>query len=301
MHTPELIPGQMEPHPEIPEGINVSRRHPLADFGLMVVGVAIIVAAVVGGAHLLSGILAQYISFETEQQLFEQMGGFEAIRPVDTVIEDTDRRTQAYLQQLAERLAAHMDLPAGMGVQVHYDAADVANAYATLGGNIVIYQGLIDEVSSENALAMVMAHEIAHIKHRHPVIALGRSVVALSALASISGMADSGRIGGIVDLTGASLLSGFSRDQEEVADADAVRALLALYGHLGGADEFFRSMADAQPDTGMALFSTHPMTEDRLGRIESVAERLLGQARAKVRLPTWLQNGSLAEIPDASL
>jgi len=254
----------LEPHPEIPEGINVSKTHPLAEFGYLIAGVVGIVLVVLVLAQFLAVFLVRYIPFEMEKQLLEEL----APQSFFQVDDDTDTAKSDYLQSLADRLSPHMDLPKGMNVKVHYDASAIPNAYATLGGNIVIYQGLIDEVSSENGLAMVLAHEIAHIKHRDPIMSLGRGVVTVIALAIVSGVADSGIIGNIVNFTGTGLLSKFSRDQESEADEAAVKAMLQTYGHLNGADEFFINMMKQEPEMGMVFFNTHPGTEERVKRIE---------------------------------
>ena len=50
-----------------------------------------------------------------------------------------------------------MDLPKDMSITVHYSTDKTVNAMATLVGNIIIFQGLIDVLPNENALAMVMA------------------------------------------------------------------------------------------------------------------------------------------------
>ncbi|MBK8289542.1 MAG: M48 family metalloprotease [Cellvibrionales bacterium] len=56
---------------------------------------------------------------------------------------------------------------------------------ATLGGHIVVYQGLLDATKdSETALAMVMAHELTHIKLRHPAGAMGRGFAVAALLLS---------------------------------------------------------------------------------------------------------------------
>lgn len=64
-------------------------------------------------------------------------------------------------------------LPASIKVTVHYIDEPVINAFATIGGHVFIYRGLIDAITSENGLSMVLAHEIAHINNRHPIAALG--------------------------------------------------------------------------------------------------------------------------------
>ena len=60
----------------------------------------------------------------------------------------------------------------------------------------------------------------------------------------------------------------FSREQEEAADADALQALLRVYGHAGGAATFFEHVAEqsALPEPP-ALLNTHPDTDARIARI----------------------------------
>ena len=111
-----------------------------------------------------------------------------------------------------------MDLPAEMQITVHYASDDTVNAMATLGGNIVVFQGLIDTVDSENALAMVLAHEIAHVRHRHPIVAMGRGFTVMLALSALSGVGD-GMIQQWVGSMGMLPMLAFSREQEEAADA----------------------------------------------------------------------------------
>ncbi|MEC9410786.1 MAG: M48 family metalloprotease, partial [Pseudomonadota bacterium] len=69
-------------------------------------------------------------------------------------------------------------------VKVHWlPNVDAANAFATSGGNIHVTRGLLDAVNSENGLAMVLAHEYAHIELRHPVVLMleqiGHTLIAL--------------------------------------------------------------------------------------------------------------------------
>lgn len=250
-------------HPEIPEGINVSKTHPLAEFGFLIAAAAIIIVIVLLVAQVIAGAMVRHISFESERALFQQLVSASMYQEDDEYPEKT-----AYLQALAEQLVVYMELPDGMQVDVHYSPDKIANAYATLGGNIVIYQGMIDQVSSENGLAMVLAHEIAHIKNRDPVMALGRGTVSLIGLAILSGFGDSSAMSSIVNITGSSLLSKFSRDQESQADEEAVNAMLGLYGTTQGADEFFVSMSEQESSLGAVFFSTHPATDKRIERIE---------------------------------
>src|SRR5690606_11399619 len=121
---------------------------------------------------------AVYIPYSTEKELLSDKELF---------VDDEHPEIVQYLSNLSEALATHMDLPENMDITVHYMYQDIENAFATLGGHIYIYRGLMQLLPNENALATVVAHEMAHIKHRHPIIAMGRGVVIGLFLASISG------------------------------------------------------------------------------------------------------------------
>lgn len=254
----------MEIHPEIPEGINVSKTHPLVEFGFLLAAVALIILFLLLAAQIISGFMVKHISFEAERAIYERLTP-ESINKKDEKYTEQN----IYLESLAQRLVEQMNLPDGMQVYVRYSDSDIANAYATLGGNIVIYQGMIDNISSENGLAMVLAHEIAHIKNRDPVMALGRGTVSLVGLALFSGLGDSSAINHIFNITGGGTLSKFSRDQESHADDDAVNAMLGLYGTTLGGDEFFINMKDKESTLSSDFFSTHPETDKRIERLKA--------------------------------
>ena len=69
---------------------------------------------------------------------------------------------------------------------MHYSPDKVTNAFATLGANVVFYRGLLEKFDNEDAVAMVMAHEIAHAKLRHPAASLGRGIAVGLTLSLIS-------------------------------------------------------------------------------------------------------------------
>lgn len=146
------------------------------------------------------------------------------------------------------------------------------NAFATLGGRVFILQGAIDAVQSENGLAMILAHELAHLKHRDPITAFGRG--GISALLLLA----TGMQGGaeVANLSAGALLMGFSREQERLADELALETLKQHYGHVQGAEEFFMSRnEDEQGQQQQAdwlerwggFMATHPDTGTRLSLI----------------------------------
>ena len=250
-------------NPQIPEGINVSPTHPLKDFALLLGGVSALIVVAVLALSFAAGYLVRFVPFEQERALASRVDAnwLKQSHSAD------DKRREQYLQALGRQLAAAMDLPAEMQITVHYSSDDTVNAMATLGGNIVVFQGLIDTVDSENALAMVLAHEIAHVRHRHPIVAMGRGFTVMLALSALSGVGD-GMIQQWVGSMGMLPMLAFSREQEEAADADALQALLRVYGHTDGAATFFERVSEksALPEPP-ALLNTHPDTDARIARI----------------------------------
>ncbi len=262
-------------NPQIPEGINDSDRRPLLNFLRLVAAAVALLAAAAAALVLLADRLTPLVPFRYEvgvtQGLFSRPGAQGPIEP--------------YLRELGARLARLQGLPEGMTITVHYDEAPVVNAFATLGGHVVLYQGLLEAVADENALAMVIAHEIAHVRHRHPIASVGRSA-ALGFLLMVAG-ADSG--GGFVQAAishgGVITMLSFSRAQEAQADATALETLQRAYGHVAGADDFFRRMlqqsARRQPPR---FLSSHPLTGERIEALGAAAERR-GWPREGARTP----------------
>ena len=156
-------------------------------------------------------------------------------------LSDQELNIQAQLQLLANDLSNHMDLPDEMAITVHYSSAETVNAFATLGGHIFMYKGLIDQLDSQEALSMVMAHEIAHVKLRHPISSLGEGVT-LAVLASVITGATGSSAGEALISSSSNLgLMKFSRDQEQDADFLAAQAINSKYGNILGAQSLFNT------------------------------------------------------------
>jgi predicted Zn-dependent protease len=270
-------------NPQIPEGINVSKEHPLKEFFILTVGltgaIVVFVAALAWSAEYLVG----FIPFSVEVELADKYG----LHFVPTESDgDAAGPLRDYLQSLTDRLAKAQQLPAEMKVTAHYVDDGVVNAFAGLGGHIVIYRGLLDKMPSENALAMVVAHEIAHIKHRDPITALGRGVAVSLALASLAGLTDSSLFDGMLGQAGMLTALSFSRTQERQADDAALKTLSEVYGHVDGAAALFEILAAHDGLEPPAFLSTHPVNQTRIDKIKAFADPSIGP-HSLVPLPEY--------------
>ncbi|MFQ5661307.1 MAG: M48 family metallopeptidase [Gammaproteobacteria bacterium] len=271
-------------NPEIPEGINVSKRHPLKEFIILTSGVIGCIFIVVFILSLMAEKLAVHVPFSTEREMTSSF--MERYK--------SDGKMQTYLQTMADGLAADMNLPEDMSITVHYVDDNVKNAYATLGGHIFIHQGLIGIIPNENALAMVLAHEIAHIKHRHPIIAMGRGVVLGLLFSAISGISSNKIVGDAVNSAGMIAVMNFSRDQEREADKTGIIAVAKYYGHVAGALDLFRALLKYEGKNRLsvpAFLSTHPLDKERIAGLTRYAKEHGWQMDREVRaLPGFVRD-----------
>ena len=153
---------------------------------------------------------------------------------------------------------------------MHYVDTAVPNAFAALGGHIAVTRGLYESVRSENALALVLAHEVAHVRARDPIAGIGGGATLAIALALATGDA-----GGLSSAFARLVQSGYSRSAENAADVAAIDALRRVYGHAGGGVEVFETFARYRDEHGGAvpsLLSTHPLDEERIERMKAAEQ-----------------------------
>ncbi|MFT7218617.1 MAG: putative Zn-dependent protease [Candidatus Azotimanducaceae bacterium] len=250
-------------NPRIPEGINVSQTNPLADMATMLMAVTGILALGLTVLFFASGYLVKFLPFSAEEPIGKAFA--DEIFLAEHCHPDANR-VEKRLQNLANRLSLAQNTPQGMPLKVQLLESDEINAVATFGGRIYIMQGLLEKLPHENALAMVLSHEIAHIAHRDPLVALGRGAIMWVALSFIPGLGDFGTAQVLSQITNLAAL-GFSRNQEEAADKAALETLRNYYGYTTGAEALFETLKEGQSERGPALFSTHPVTEGRINEI----------------------------------
>lgn len=266
------------------DGINNPPENMLKRFLINLASVTAAVVVILVLLNLAANYLTPYIPFRWERRMTGN-------NLLEGALDAHGQAKQKELRRIGQRLAEAADLPDGMEVSIFYNPRKVENAFATLGGNIIVFDGLFDLLQTEDGLAMVLAHEIMHVKHRDAVKGMMR---ALGLLLLSAGVQSGGYVDGVVNFG----LAGYSREQEEKADLEAVAVLGKVYGHAGGAQEFFRSLAGKVEKRGgekanaanelKSLGSSHPDTLVRLRRVQEEARRL--------GVP---ETGPMTPLPDA--
>ncbi|HEY4650344.1 MAG TPA: M48 family metalloprotease [Pontibacter sp.] len=148
------------------------------------------------------------------------------------------------------------------------------NAFATPGGHIYVFTGLIKYLNDEDHFAGVLAHEIAHADRRHSVKQLQRQY-GISLLLSIALGNNPGALREIAgQLTGTLAGLKFSRDAETEADTYSVNYLAGTkhYACDGAAGFFIKMNEEAAQGTPPEFLSTHPNPENRIENIQQQAK-----------------------------
>lgn len=259
------------------EGINVSDTHPLVEAGTLIVGLTAIFVAIVIALIFLVEIALFFIPAEKEAALFRDW------LPDDLVTVSPDDERLYQTQMLVDRLAVHWgDTPYEFRIEI--DDSTVANAMALPGGLIIVTQGLLDQVESENELAFVLGHELGHYRNRDHMRALGRGILLSVFFAITTGSDVSGLGLRISDLA----LRGFSRKQESRADEFGLAIVYAQYGHVTEAWRLFERWEEGDDSLldFVSYLSTHPQPDDRVEDLEIIANR-----------EGWPTDGSVTALP----
>jgi len=202
----------------------------------------------------------------------------------------------AYVRAVGAKLTAVSDKPEGPW---QFDVVDrpEPNAFALPGGHVYVTRGLLVLTNSEDELAGVLGHEIAHVTARHSTKRMGAAVLTapLTIASGIAGMAVgivSPALGNAVAGTGDLISEGlvlapYSREQEHEAD-ELGQTLAARAGYDPAALPRFLQTLDrdlallAGQKQRSSFLDSHPLTPDRVARTEERARQLTRAAASPI-------------------
>jgi predicted Zn-dependent protease len=199
----------------------------------------------------------------------------------------TDQKLEEYVAMVGLTVAFESDRPETYkGYTFAILNTDTVNAFAGPSGFIFVTKGALRSMQTEDELAGVLAHEIAHVNLRHPEVAAqrasdkeglseyaGKFTGLLATIASATGRAKQAELakaaGPVFGKTVMGLHSqfanGYSRDEEFAADKTAVEFVTRPgVGYDPNAFKTFVSRLPANP----SAYGTHPGLEGRVKAIE---------------------------------
>ncbi len=202
-----------------------------------------------------------------------------------------------HFNQLGQRLVAA--LPAQdrntWDYKFHVLDSKEVNAFALPGGNMFMFTGLYEKLTSDDALAGVTGHEMTHVRMQHWAKAYAaeqKRALGLSALLFVF------KGGGQLAQTAAGLYNNFtglkySRGEEDAADAGGLQNMVAAGYNPQGMIDLFQTLNQVSGSGGgmPAFLSDHPLTNDR---IKATQQRIAAyQGRYRFPAETRLSYRSL--------
>lgn len=198
-----------------------------------------------------------------------------------------DSQITGYVQSIVDRLTAAMP-PQPFPIKVTVVRNGALNAFASAAGHITVFSGLIANLDSEDELASVIAHELAHVSERHIAksIEKGQLVGAGSLLGILAGVLVGSQGGGsgadalvLGSVAGARAMQlKYTRENEKDADQYGVDFLVGAGFAPTGMASAFEKIRRLQWMAGggdvPSYLATHPGMEDRAGYMQERIARM---------------------------
>lgn len=165
------------------------------------------------------------------------------------------------------------DLPGAAWEFVVFDAPDTVNAFALPGGKVGVYTGLLNLAASDDEVAIVIGHEIAHVTARHGAERMSQGIL-VAAGGLVLDHQTQGRKNHDLMLAGYGLLStggmlAFSRSHESEADYIGIRYAARAGYDPRAAVTFWQKMEKQSKGGRLPVFlSTHPSHDRRIGDLQ---------------------------------
>lgn len=221
------------------------------------------------------------ITIQEEEDLSKEV--MQAIVKTNELINDP--MIVEYVNAIGQKIVSNLtDQP--FNYRFYIVKADAPNAFATPAGHIFINSGLVGAMESEDELAGILSHEIAHIVCRHISSKIERSkTISMATLAgalagAILRSGGSKDVGQAVSVTtmaaGQSAFLSYSREDERQADQLGLRYLQSAgYSAKGLITvlERIRSIQWYNSNQVPGYLLTHPGTKERMAYIDSWMEK----------------------------
>jgi predicted Zn-dependent protease len=236
------------------------------------------------GASAVSGCARSPVSGErilvgmTEQQerdVDRQVAPHQFSQDMGAIQDDAVNR---YVAALGDRMDDQTHRP-GMPYSYRVLNANYVNAYTFPGGAMGVTRGIMTELGSEAELAALLGHEMGHVNARHAAQRQGQAMLAQAAVVTVAAASSDSRwgaLGTIAAQVGASaLLASYSRDNEREADALG-QAYMVRSGYPASGmtqlHELLVRESKEQPSLLETMFSSHPMSSERVATARQLAE-----------------------------
>ncbi len=185
-------------------------------------------------------------------------------------------RVRAIAQRLIPHTAVFRDDAAKWKWEVNVLDVDQVNAWCMPGGKIAVYSGLIEKLKiTDDELAAVMGHEIAHALREHARERMGRTVatgIGLTVIEVLTGV----QLGDVGQALAQSMfVLPNSRENEQESDRIGVELAARAGFDPRASVSLWNKMAKGGGGGPPQWLSTHPSHETRIKDLQDYSQRVM--------------------------
>ncbi len=169
------------------------------------------------------------------------------------------------------------DRAKGWKWEVNLIGSNQINAFCMPGGKIAFYTGILEQLKlTDDEVAMIMGHEIAHALREHARERIGKSAATNIGAGVLSQLFGLGHVGQTLTNYGAQLLTlQFSREDESESDLVGMELAARAGYDPRAAVSLWQKMGAASKGAPPQWLSTHPSGTTRIAEIEANLPRVM--------------------------
>ena len=238
-----------------------------------------------------------FISIDEELTLGEDISSF-TLRYLDII---RNRTLNSFLNSMAKNIGA-VSHWSGLPYSVFVINDHNINHFSLPGGNIYIFRGLLETAENSDEIAIILAHEIAHLTERDAVARLAEKYGFSFAAQSVIGENPEIAEHIIMSLYKEGTILDYPAADEYRADQLALEYVLKAGYNPKWLPVFLEKIAAIEkqtPDRTKLLQMTHPSIRSRIRKAQKNLKKLSLQPNPPSPLPVSFQQAkqALAKIP----
>jgi beta-barrel assembly-enhancing protease len=240
----------------------------------VLIGMAIFVSITTGFYFLLLPKIAEYVALNI---------------PVATEIELGKQIYQSFVGEmevnkdktkLLNDFAKKIDFETKYPLKFTVVKSDQVNAFALPGGNVVVFDAILNKIKTPEELVALLSHEVTHVKERHSLKGLARGLAGSMVISVVVG--DMNAIGNIMVSQANNIYElGFTREMEKQADLEGLEIMYLNKLDPKGMIHLMERLSEEEKKYGVdkmpAYLNSHPMTKERIAYITKASKGKNGE------------------------
>lgn len=214
-------------------------------------------------------LVACSVPFVSEREIeIESKAEFEKMKASMPI--ETDAATRAYVVCVAQAIINELEPPyADQDWEIEiFDDREMVNAFAMTGGKIGVFTGILGVAKTENQLAAVLGHEVAHVTEQHALERVNRELTTQSGAIAGAAILGGGAAGDLVKMGAALGLSlPYGRKQESEADTVGLGYMSDAGFDPRESVQLWKNMQEKSGSGPPQFISTHPSPDNRIEKL----------------------------------